>query len=75
MSAVLDIADAGQVFADWGQLRQVVSVLVPTIIYVGLVPYIGIYVASALLIAFFMRWFGKYTWQIAAAVAIVRAGR
>ena len=38
--------------------------LVPTAIYVALVPYIGIYVASALLIAFFMLWFGRYSWLL-----------
>jgi putative tricarboxylic transport membrane protein len=61
----------GKIFAEWSQLRQVLSVLLPTIIYVGLVPYIGIYVASALLIAFFMRWFGGYGWHIAVPVAAV----
>ena len=66
------LTTSGQkVFAEWGQLRQVISVLVPTIIYVALVPYLGIYVASALLIAFFMRWFGNYAWHIAVAVAVL----
>jgi len=60
----------GQVFAEWSQLRKVMSVLVPTAIYVGLVPYIGMYVSSALLIALFMRWFGHYRWLVVAAVAI-----
>lgn len=69
--AVLATPDKGRIFAEWGQLRQVLSVLVPTIVYVGLVPYIGIYVASALLIAFFMRLFGKYSWIVAAAVSVV----
>ena len=64
-------ATSGQkVFAEWGQLRQVISVLVPTIIYVALVPFLGMYVASALLIVFFMRWFGNYAWHIAVAVGI-----
>jgi len=62
---------AGKLFAEWGQLRQVISVLVPTIVYVALVPYLGMYVASALLIAFFMRWFGNYGWLTAVAVAIL----
>ena len=60
-----------RVFAEWGQLRQVLSVLAPTVVYVALVPYIGIYVASALLIAFFMLWFGRYNVIVSAAVAIV----
>jgi hypothetical protein len=57
-------------FAEWSQLGQVVSVVIPTAIYVALVPYAGIYVASALLIAFFMRWFGKYKWPLILAIAI-----
>ena len=71
MISTITISGQGKVFAEWNQLRQVVSVLLPTIIYVGLVPYLGMYVASALLIAFFMRWFGGYAWHIAAAVAVV----
>ncbi len=67
--SVVAVADKGKVFAEWSQLRQVLSVLVPTIIYVALVPYIGIYVASALLIAFFMRLFGRYGWIASAAVS------
>jgi putative tricarboxylic transport membrane protein len=69
---VAALATSGQkVFAEWGQLRQVISVLVPTIIYVALVPYLGMYVSSALLIAFFMRWFGNYAWHTAVAVAVL----
>jgi hypothetical protein len=57
-------------FAEWTQLRQVVSVVIPTAIYVALVPYAGMYVASALLIAFFMRWFGRYGWPLALGIAV-----
>ncbi len=67
---VLATSGQGKVFAEWGQLRQVISVLVPTIIYVALVPFLGMYVASALLIVFFMRWFGNYAWHTAVAVAV-----
>lgn len=67
---VLATSGQGKLFAEWGQLRQVISVLVPTIIYVALVPYLGMYVASAILIAFFMRWFGKYGWLATVSVAV-----
>ncbi len=71
VNLVAVLQTSGQrVFAEWSQLRQVVSVLVPTIIYVALVPFLGIYVASALLIVFFMRWFGNYAWHTALAVAV-----
>jgi len=63
--------DDEKIFAEWSQIRQVFSELVPTAIYVGLIPYIGIYVSSALLIAVFMRWFGKYNWMMVAGIAIV----
>jgi len=59
-----------QVFADYGQLKAVFSVLVPTTVYVVLVTYIGIYVSSVLLIALFMRWLGKFGWITVLAVAI-----
>lgn len=70
LTKVLLSADDGEIFADWNQLRQVGAVVLPTAIYVGLIPYIGIYVASALLIAVFMRWFGHYSWLLAIAVAV-----
>lgn len=77
ISCVVNIAQVlmspsdGRVFAYWNQLTQVGSVLLPTIVYVLVIPYIGIYVSSGLLIAFFMRWFGRYSWIVAIAVGIV----
>lgn len=76
ISAVFNIGSAlmhandGAVFATGSQLLKVLQVLVPTAIYALVIPSTGIYVASALLIALFMRWFGKYNWLIVAAVAI-----
>lgn len=57
-------------FVEVGQLKLVLSVLVPSAIFAGLVGWLGIYVAGALFIAFFMRWLGKYAWWKVAAVAI-----
>jgi putative tricarboxylic transport membrane protein len=48
-------------FSSWEQLRRVMSVVVPSTIYVGLVPFLGMYVSSALLIATFMIWLGGYS--------------
>jgi uncharacterized membrane protein (DUF485 family) len=62
--------EANHVFAEWSQLRMVMSVVIPTAIYVGFIPFIGIYIPSMILIAFFMRWLGKYGAPIIAAVAI-----
>ena len=57
-------------FASWSQLRQVMKVVVPLAIYVAAIPWLGIYLASALLIAGFMRWIGRYGWLLTLAVAI-----
>ena len=63
-------SDGRPLFADWGQLRQVMSVVIPTAVYVALVPWLGLYAASFLLIAAFMKWLGKYSWILTLAVAI-----
>jgi putative tricarboxylic transport membrane protein len=48
-------------FSSVDQLKRVMSVVVPATIYVALVPFIGMYVSSIALIAFFMMWLGKYS--------------
>jgi hypothetical protein len=60
--ALLVPARLDKTFVETGQLKLVLAVLVPTAIYAALVAWIGIFVASALFIAFFMRWLGKYAW-------------
>jgi putative tricarboxylic transport membrane protein len=61
-------------FVLWDQLRMILVVVVPCIIYVALIdnPWLdlGIYVASAVFIAFFMRYLGKYGWLKIAAVSV-----
>ena len=63
-------ASYGGVFATWGQLQQVLSVVVPSAIYVVLVSWIGMYVSSMLLIGVFMKWLGRYSWAMVLPVAI-----
>jgi len=62
--------DNDALFAEWGQLRQVMSVVVPTAIYVGAMPFTGLYLASIIFIAWFMRWLGKYPWATTLAVSL-----
>ena len=45
-----------------GQLKMVTLVMVPTLVYVALIGWLGIYVASTIYIALFMWWLGKYSW-------------
>ena len=62
--------DNDELFAEWGQLRQVLSVVIPTAIYVGVMPFTGLYVASIVFIGWFMRWLGKYSWLTVLGVAL-----
>jgi len=57
-------------FVQVGQLKLVLSVLVPTMLYALLVTWIGIYISSILFIAFFMRWLGKYPWWKVVGVSL-----
>jgi hypothetical protein len=58
------------VFSSWAQLRRVLSVVVPLAIYVVLVPVLGIYVSSALLIVVFMMALGGYSALITVPIAV-----
>ena len=52
-------------FSSVDQLKHVMSVVVPATIYVALVPFLGMYVSSMLLIGVFMMWIGKYgVWKM-----------
>jgi putative tricarboxylic transport membrane protein len=62
--------DRRKVFADWSQLKSVLSIVIPTAIYVVAVPWAGIYLCSIILIAAFMRWLGRYSIAFSAAVAV-----
>ncbi|MGH6609196.1 MAG: tripartite tricarboxylate transporter TctB family protein [Burkholderiaceae bacterium] len=60
------------IFVDTKQLKLVLSVLVPAMVYVLFVQFLGLYVASAIYIALFMIVMGKYSWlkSVVAAVAV-----
>lgn len=60
----------GTTFVDRTALRGVLAVLIPAVLYVAAVGWIGIYVASALLILFFMRAYGRHRFATAAAVSV-----
>jgi len=74
IAAIGSGAKGAKPFVYWGQLRMVLTVMIPSTIYVALIANpvysLGIYEASALFIAFFMRLLGKYDWARIAAVSI-----
>lgn len=51
-----------EVFVDGEQLKRVSSVLLPALVYVLIIQFIGLYVASAFYIALFMIILGKFSW-------------
>lgn len=57
-------------FAERSQIALVIAVLVPMAVYVLGVQLLGIYLASALLIGYFMKRHGRYGWPLTAAVAV-----
>lgn len=57
-------------FAERSELASVWSMLWPLAAYIGSIGFIGIYVASALLIGYFMKRHGRYGWLPTAAVAL-----
>jgi hypothetical protein len=65
-----DWARTNTVFADRGQLALVWAVLWPMVVHVALIRFVGIYVASALLIGWFMLRHGTHGKAVVAAVAL-----
>jgi hypothetical protein len=66
ISAVVILATAifnrkwsAEAFVSTVEFRRVLAVLVPSIVFVGLIHVLGIYVAAAIFIAFFMIAFGQ----------------
>jgi putative tricarboxylic transport membrane protein len=70
VSTLLRRKAAEGVFATRAALRLVVSVLIPMVIYVAAISFLGIYLASALLIGYFMRRHGGFGWLASVAISI-----
>lgn len=59
-----------EVFVHMEQLKTVLMVLIPSLVYVLGIQLVGIYVASTVFIALFMLIMGKYGWLKTAVVSI-----
>ena len=72
VQAVRAATRSDDVFVDHEQLKRVLSVLLPAMVYVAAVQFLGLYVASAIYIALFMVILGKYSWlkSVVAALAV-----
>ncbi len=57
-------------FVTAARLRPVLAVLVPATAMVIVMEGLGLYVASALYLAFYMRWVGRHTWPTIVALGL-----
>jgi hypothetical protein len=57
-------------FAEVGQVKLVVAVLVPMVVHVALIYPLGIYLPSALLIGYFMHRYGRYRPVVSVPVSV-----
>jgi hypothetical protein len=69
-AAIVNKKKKTESFVDSEPLKQILAVLLPAIVFVLGVQLIGIYVSSALYIAIFMVWLGKYPIWKAVAVSV-----
>ena len=69
-AAIVNKKKKTESFVDREPLKQVMAVLLPATVFVLGVQLIGIYVSSALYIAIFMVWLGKYSAWKAVVVSV-----
>lgn len=69
-AAIVNKKKKTESFVDSEPLKQIMAVLLPAIVFVLGVQLIGIYISSALYIAIFMVWLGKYPIWKAVAVSL-----
>jgi hypothetical protein len=66
VAAIRSGAKGREAFVEWGQLKMILTVMVPSFVYVAAIdnPWygLGFYSTSAVFIAFFMKLLGKYSW-------------
>jgi putative tricarboxylic transport membrane protein len=70
IGALRDKKSATQVFLTRHQLGMVMSLLVPTTIFVIVIKWLGIYLSATLLIAWFMRRMGHFAYAKTALVSL-----
>jgi hypothetical protein len=61
----------GAPFVTREQLAPVLTTLLPSAGFVVLTQFIGLYVASALFMGFYMRWIGRYGWVPVVLVSVL----
>ena len=70
MQTLLDKSEERESFVSRDKLKLVLTVLFPALVFVAGVQYVGLYLASAIYIAVFMVWLGKYSWLKSGVIAL-----
>ena len=70
LSTLLKWSKSHAVFATREELVPVFQMLVPMVIYVVAMVYLGIYLPSAILIGYFMRLHGGFAWPASLSVSV-----
>lgn len=70
VGALRDRSLASKSFVSRDSLKKILTVLMPTVVYVALIKYLGFYVASTVYVAYFMWQLGNYSWIKIAPVAV-----
>jgi putative tricarboxylic transport membrane protein len=58
-------------FVTRAQLKPVLTTLLPSAGFVVLTQFIGLYVATAIFMGFYMRWIGRYAWVAVVLVSVL----
>lgn len=57
-------------FVELGKLHPVLKVLWPAVLAVALMQWLGLYLASALYLGFYMRWVGRHSWTTVISLSL-----
>lgn len=61
---------AARRFIELGKLAPVAKVGLPALAMVGLIHVVGLYVATALYMALYMRWIGRHSWLLVVVLSV-----
>ena len=64
-------SSSAESFVSKPQFKLVMAVFLPCLVYVAFMQWLGLYVASLVFIAVFMRWQGKFTWLKSVLTAVI----
>ena len=71
LAQVVRAGSAKPLFDSPAEARSLLKVAVPMILAVASLPYLGLYLMTALYLGFFAAWYGRYRWYVVLAVSIL----